>query len=227
MASSVGATISAERAALQLGRHIGGGAEGAHTAGVRPGIAFAHALVVLGGAEGECGESVSQHEQARLLALQELLDHRFASAGEDGVERGVGFLAGGGHRHALARRQPVGLDHHGQAEGAVERGGGGGAVGRTDIAGGGDAGTRAQILGEALGALQLRRGPGRAEYRQPLGAQVIGKPCNQRRLWADHDQPDVARMAEAGHRRVIRDIQVREQGVAGDTRIARRGVEPI
>src|SRR3546814_14301642 len=67
-----------------------------------------------------CGED----EQARFLAVEECLDHRLAAraaSGDQRVDRRLGLLARLGDRHALARGEPIGLDHHRQRE-IVERG---------------------------------------------------------------------------------------------------------
>ena len=49
---------------------------GAHAAGVRALVAVEGALVVLRRAEGDDGLAVGEREEARLLALQEILDHQ-------------------------------------------------------------------------------------------------------------------------------------------------------
>ena len=53
---------------------------GAHAAGIRALVAVEGALVVLGGAEGSDGLAVREREEARLLAVEKLLDH-YRSAG--------------------------------------------------------------------------------------------------------------------------------------------------
>ena len=54
------------------------------------------------------------------------------------------------------------------------------------------ANSRAEVLGEALGAFELGRGLGRAERLDPGGGQIVGEAGHQRRLGADHDEADAA-----------------------------------
>ena len=98
-----------------LGRHHGGRRIGAHAAGVGALVAVEHALVVLRGDERDRGLAVAQREERRLLAAQEFLDHDFGArlaetAAEHHVDRGFGFGQRLRHHHALAGREPVGLD---------------------------------------------------------------------------------------------------------------------
>ena len=61
--------------------------------------------------------AVGQREEADLLALDEFLDHDRGAGGAEAVARqhvahGLDRLRDGlGHDHALARGEPVGLDH--------------------------------------------------------------------------------------------------------------------
>ena len=63
-------TISAQRSASMPGH----GRVAAHAAGVRPGVALADPLVVLGGRHRHDALAVAEREQRQLLALEELLD---------------------------------------------------------------------------------------------------------------------------------------------------------
>jgi hypothetical protein len=68
--------------------------------------------VVLGGADGQHRLPVAEDEERRLLAGQAFLDDDAALAsGENLIERGQRLLHRRGHRHALAGREPVRLDH--------------------------------------------------------------------------------------------------------------------
>jgi hypothetical protein len=102
--------------------------------------------------------------------------------------------------HALAGRQPVGLDDvrrrrrrevRGAPVGVVEH------LGR----GGRDTGLAHHLLGEALAALQARRRCRRTEAGAARGAQGVGDAGDQGHLRADDDQvcPDVLGQ---GHDRV-------------------------
>ena len=82
--------------ARHLGRHDGRRRIGAHAAGVGARVAVADALVVLRRGERQRVRAVDEREEARLLAVEELLDHdlgagRAERAGEAGVDGGVGL----------------------------------------------------------------------------------------------------------------------------------------
>ena len=141
-------------------------------------------------------------------------------------DRGLGFAPGHGDRHAFAGRQPVRLDHHGNGE-AIER--------RQPVGGALDANIirrrnsvrPAQILGEALGAFELRRGRARAEHGDPGGAQRVGDPGDQRRFGPDHDQVGGRCPGELDHRRRIARVDGDALGPARDSGIAGRGDQPL
>ena len=128
--------------------------------------------------KGKRGRAVAEAEEARLLAGQELLDHDFgAGAAERAVEAVVDRRKrlGLGHRdgHALAGGKPVGLDDDRRAllaDIGLRRLG----VGEAAIGGGRDVLARAEILGEALRALELRRSLRRAEDLDAGRTQIVG-----------------------------------------------------
>ncbi len=199
---------------------------GAHAAGVGAGVAVAHALVVLRGAEGQAGRAVDQHEERRLLAGHHLLDHhlgagRAEAAAEhvvDGLQR-LGF--GLRQDHALAGGEAVGLDHDRRAVFA-HVGLGGLGVGEVAVARGGRAHGVADLLGEGLRRLQprgRRRGP---EDREARVAQHVGYAGGQRRLGADDHQVDGVLAGELGHRAAVEDVQVGAFGDLRDARVAGR-----
>ena len=79
-------------------RHDRRGRVGAHAAGVGARVAVADALVILRRRQRQRVRAVDEREEARLLALEEFLDHDLAAglaerAGEAGVDRGLGFCA--------------------------------------------------------------------------------------------------------------------------------------
>jgi hypothetical protein len=67
------------------------------------------------------------------------------------------------------------------------------------IGGGRDVRPRAQVLGEAFGAFELRRRLVRPEYRHVRRAQRIGEAIDQRRFRADDDEVDIPGSAEGHH----------------------------
>ena len=88
---------------------------GAHAAGVRAGVAVADALVVLRRAERQRGLAVAQAEEARLLAIEEFLDHHLGAGSAEGaaesrLDRGQRLVDRHGDGHALAGGEAVGLD---------------------------------------------------------------------------------------------------------------------
>jgi hypothetical protein len=170
-------------------------------------------------------------EEACLLALEKLLDHRlgpgFAEApGEDLANRCFRLRAALGNRHPLARRQTVCLDHHRDSE-AIKRGKAIGLLGDSHVIAGRNARPFAQVLGEALAALEPGGGTAGPEHRNRAVAQRIGQPIDQRRLRADDNQPDPVRLAESDHRGVVRRIERDQLGVLACSWISRRDIEPV
>ena len=151
-------------------------------------------------ASGQRVRAVDQGEEARLLAVQELLDDDLGAggaerAGEAGVDGRLGLRRGLGDDHALAGRQAVGLDDDGQLL-RRQVGLGGARVGEAAVGGGGDRELAAQVLGEALRAFELGGRLGGAEDLDPGGREVVGEAGHQRRLGADHDEVDGVVAAE-------------------------------
>ncbi len=50
--------------------------------------------------------------------------------------------------------------------------------------------SRAEVLGEALGAFELRRGARRTEHLDARRFEIVGEPRHQRRLGPDHHEAD-------------------------------------
>ena len=85
----------------------------------------------------------------------------------------------------------------------------------------------AQVLGEALRALQPRRGFARAERLEAGRFEIVDHAGDQRRLRPDHDEVDLVRLAERDHRRVVGDVERDAFGLLRDAGIARRANEPV
>ena len=149
-----------------------------------------------------------------------------------GAERAVEHHGDGGlglgqrlcHHHALAGGKPIGLDHDRRAlrahvsecvVGIVE----------TAIGAGRNVELAAEVFGEALGPLELRRLPARPERLDPGGREIVDDPGRQRRLRADHDQIHRMALAEFDHRRMVGDIERDAFGFPRDAGIARRAPE--
>ena len=116
MPSTVGRMISRSTRACMLGRDHRRRRIGAHAAGVGPLVAVEQPLVVLAGGQRQHVLAVDHHDEAGLLAVEELFDHdaragvAHAVADQHRVDRGVRLVDGGRHDHALAGGQAVGLD---------------------------------------------------------------------------------------------------------------------
>ena len=83
----------------------------------------------------------------------------------------------------------------------------------------------AEVLGEALGAFELRGLFARPERPDAGFGEIVDNPGDQRRLGSDHDQLDCILFAELDHGRVVRDIERHAFGLARDPGIAGRAPE--
>ena len=81
--------------------------------------------------------------------------------------------------------------------------------------------SRAERLGEPLGAFELGRRLARAERLDAGRLEIVDHPGRQRRLRADHDEIDLVALAELDHRGMVGDIErdafgfPRDAGIAG------------
>ena len=221
----------AHDALLQRRGENRGGRVGPHSPCVRSPVAVERALVVLGGAERDCGRAVAQREEARLLAVQKLLDHDLRAGGsecaaEHRLDRRDGLLDRDGYHDALAGGEPIRLDDDRRpALAQVELGSV--SLGEAGEGGGRDAEVAAQLLRETLRAFELRRGPRRAERLDPRGREIIHQARDERRLRADHDEADVFRPAERRHGRVVRDVERDVSPALRRAGVARRDEKPV
>ncbi len=127
----------------------------------------------------------------------------------------AGQRLGHGHRHdhALARGQPVGLDHDRRAL-ARERSPLPCRVGKSRPGGGGRAAGVADLLGEGLRGLQPRRLLAGAEAQDAGLAQPVGDACGKRRLGTDDDEVDAVVDGESP--RPARRPRMSSDGAFGD-----------
>ena len=218
-----------ERPARHLGRHHRRRRIGAHAAGIGARVAVADALVVLRRGQRQHVLAVDQGEEARLLAFQELLDDDLGArgserAGEAGVDGLLGRRRRLGDDHALAGRQAVGLDDDRQLL-RRQIGLGGARIGEAAIGAGGNGELAAQVLGEALRALELRRRLGWAKYLDPGGRQVVDEAGHQRRLGPHHDEADPVVGAEPDDGGVVGHVERHAAGDLGNAGVARRAIE--
>ena len=217
------------RALDQSRRHHRGRRIGAHTAGVRTGIAVADTLVVLGRCQRQRRPAVAEAEEARFLAVEEGFDHDFRagrakSALEAVVDGGQRLVQRHGDGDALAGRQPVRLDDD---RGALlaDIGLGLRRVVEALVGAGRDVIFGAEILGETFRTLQLGGGRRWPEGGDACGAQPVGETGDQRRLRADDDEIDGVFGAEAQDRGVVLDVHGHERRHLGDAGIAGRRIQ--
>ena len=178
------------------------GTIGAHAAGVRAGVAVERRLVVLGRLERDDRLPVGNRQHAGLLAVEPLLDHQPVAGGAedflagDLLDRSDGLVAAGADDDALARGQPVGLDHHRHVLAVLEELDGVVGVGEGLIIGRWDVGVAEQVLAEDLAALQFGGGAAGTEDPQPGLLEGVDDAGGQRAFRPDDGQPHVVFLGE-------------------------------
>ena len=198
---------------------------GAHAAGIRPLVAIECALVVLRRSKRQRRFAVAQGEERCFFAVEKFLDDEFgASRAKLAAKNHLdgGFRLGDAFRyhHALAGGEPVGLDDDRRAAGA-RIGLGFVGVAKALVGGGRYAGGAAQILGEALGTLKLRRGAARPESLDACGLQVVHNAGAKRGFRPNDNEIDAVRPTKRDDRGVIGQVErdafrfLRDAGIAG------------
>ena len=137
--------------------------------------------------------AVAHGEQGQLGADHPLFDHDLSTGvterlpGE--LRQHVGFGRGEvlGDQHALARGQPVGLDHVGRVE-AAQVGDRGFRSAEGLVLGGRHAGVDQELLHVGLGPLEPGALGAGAEHESAGVAQPVGEPFHERCLGPDHVQ---------------------------------------
>ena len=201
-----------------------------HAAGVGALVVVTQALVVLAGGERDDVLAVAQHDEARFLAFEELLDDDPRAAGvvlhaelvveQHPVDSFARLRQGHRHHHALAGGQSVGLDDDRCAL-LLDVGMRRFRVGEGLVGCGRDLVPMHEGLGEGLGAFELRGRLRRAEDAQAALAEQVDHAGGQRRLRADHRQHDlflhdeVGQRPEVGDRHVVQALVHRRAAVAG------------
>ena len=207
----------------------GGGAVGAHAAGIGALVAVIGGLVVLGGRQGNGGLAVAQAEEGGFLAHEELLDDELGTGGtvrtlaHDVVHGIQGFLGGLGHHHALAGSQAVGLDHDGSAD-LAHVGRARLLVGEAAVGGGWHAGALHDLLSKLLGALHLGGLAVGAKRRDARGAHRVGDARNQRGLWANDHKANAMPRSPGGN--ALGRLRVKVCHLGGGVHAAVAGSDP-
>ena len=187
--------------------------ERAHPARVRPRVAVADPLEVLGWGERDHVTSVGEREHGDLVPFEELLDHDRAVERRRGAQSFVELLGGLADEDALARREAVHLDHAGRSCDG-ER------LGHRDARG------RHDLLRKALRALDPRSRAARAEDGDPVATQRVAHAGDERRLRPDHGEVDVEAAGEAEQRLGVVGSDWMTVAQRRDSRVPGSGVEP-
>ena len=130
------------------------------------------------------------------------------------------------HDDALAGRQAVGLDDDGHAI-AADIGFRRLRIGEAPVGGGRDAELGAEILGEGLGAFELRGCLAGAEGLDAGSFQIVHETRDEGRLRPDHDEIDRHRPAEIDHGAMVRHVQHHIGAVPRRAGIAGSDEEPV
>ena len=183
--------------------------------------------MVLRATEHRKAASVAQHMKGKLFALEAFLHDDGAPRLAEGiprqhrVDRSEGFGCVLTYRHALARREPAGLDHDGPVVRANPRARGPGV--REHLVGSRwNSMATHEVLRVRLGTLELGGLASGAEAGDVACREQVRKAEHERRFRPDHDEFDRLALGESDERRHIvggdRDA-LRDRR---DARIARR-----
>ncbi len=192
---------------------------GAHATGIRAGIPFADTLVILCGREHGRRFAIDQGEQAGFLAFEKFLDYQRAVAGR--LDRGFRFGSGRRDRHSLSTGEPIGFDHHRNAE-VSERSECIMHSIDADIICGRDRIGAAQVLCEPLGPLELGRCGAGPERCDASCAKSVGNTSNQRCFGPNDNEIDAPTSCQGDDAGAVARIDRDAFRPACDSRIARR-----
>ena len=166
---------------------MGTGLYRAHSAGVRALVAVVRALEVLSRGDRDRRGTIAKAEHGDLGALEQLLDDERARHRSELREPCVDLRLCAAHDDALAGCEPVGLEH--------ARSDGLGKSRRSRYAGDGK-----HVLGEELRAFDRGGGGRRTEHRDPVSAENVGEPGDERDLRPHEDEVDSDKASEAQDR---------------------------
>ena len=230
-----------------LGMHVRGdhrcGRVSTHAAGVRPFVVVEQALVILAGGERHHIPAITQHDEAGLLAFEEFFNHdtrllatvcgvvvlhaeRIGFIHQHPVDGLMRLPDRGGHDHALACRQPVGLDDDRRAV-QIDIGMRGRCIGKGRERGSGYLVALHEGLGKGLRAFKLGSSLGRPENAHAACAKQINHATGQRRLGTDDRQHDLLRLSKVGQRVEIGDRHIAQLRIGFGAAVARRHVHGL
>jgi hypothetical protein len=162
--------------------------------------------------EPERARPVGEREQRYLLALEQLLHEHPSAERGCGREPGVDLLLRAADEHALARGEPIGLDHAGRP-------------GNRQPSRRRNAGRLEYLLGERLRTLDARRCPGRPEDRDAGSSKRVGKSRDERCLGPYDDEVDPELAAEREHPLAVLGAHRMAHPERRDPRVAGRRVQ--
>jgi len=212
----------------ELGGGEGVGGVGAHAAGVGAGVAFADALVVLGGCDGDGVGAVAEGEEGELFAGEELFEDDLGvggaeeGAGEDLGGDGEGFGVGVADDDAFAGGEAGGFYDYGCGKAGelladfVE----GGAEG---VGGGGDVVAAHEVLGEGFAGLEAGGGLGGAEDSVAAGGELVDDAEGEGDFGADDGEGRVLDGDDVDEGVEIVDVDGDAAGELGDASVAGSG----
>ena len=206
--------------------HDGRGRISAHAAGVGTAFAFPYPLVILGRSKAKGVCAIAKREKRHFLAFEKILDDdrftRFAKqARKHVIDGGFRLAKAHGHGDALARREPIGLDH-GRRAFRSHKGLGGLRIGETRIGRGWNRMPAAKRLGKGLRAFEPGRRLARTEGFDSFRRQMIDNSSDERRLGTDHDEINRHHLAKGDNRGMIGHIEHDGLPQTGHAGIARR-----
>ena len=159
------------------------------TTGIGPLIIVQQALVILAAGHGQGVAPIAHDDEAGFFAFEKFFDDDFVAgitkaAAQHGLGRSDGFIRGLRHDYTLARSKAAGFHHDGRRlrgqPCTIEI-----LAGELAIARCWNSVALQELLGEHLGAFELRRCLARAKAGQAARGKVIDDSCHQRPLGAD------------------------------------------
>ncbi len=168
---------------------------GSHAACVWALVSVTCPLVVVRGRDRYHVGAVADDHVRHLDSFEALLDEHSVTAlaepaaHEKGIDSGVQLVVGADDQHPLAGCQAVGLEDHRESaiscclEGFVPVTYDHGFGGRNTV-------SLAELLGEHLARLELRRQPVRAEQAEPSAGELVSDAERERQFGTDHREVD-------------------------------------
>ena len=188
---------------------------GAHATRVGALVTVANALEVLGRLQWDHVLAVAEHEQGHFRAVQELLDDHGTARVQAFARVGLGTVPVRRDHHALARGQPVVLNHVGRTE-TLEGRPHVREIRRGHRSRGGDTCRRHDLLGERLGALDPRGLCGRTEHGDARTGEGVCDTGDERCLRSHDHEVRVQLPSQRDHGLRVLRVEGMYRDVLGD-----------